>query len=103
MPSAPATSSTSADSHPGRVSSPARSTCDEYGAIASTDPPANARRAGAERRARSFGWDDYGGGNTRNREEMPEALAATEVGKELSEHAKHAGEHGETHRHERLV
>jgi hypothetical protein len=34
---------------------------------------------------------------------MPEALAATEVGKEISEHAKHVRVHEERHRHERLI
>jgi hypothetical protein len=34
---------------------------------------------------------------------MPEGLSATEVGKEIGEHARHAGEHGERHRHDRLI
>jgi hypothetical protein len=34
---------------------------------------------------------------------VPEGLSATEVGKEISEHARHAGEHGGGGRHDRLI
>ena len=34
---------------------------------------------------------------------MPEGLSATEVGKEIGEHAKHTREHGEGRRHDRLI
>lgn len=34
---------------------------------------------------------------------MPEGLSATEVGKEIGEHAKHANGHTETSRHDRLI
>jgi hypothetical protein len=34
---------------------------------------------------------------------VPEGLSATEVGKEIGEHAEHAREHPPLHRHERLI
>jgi hypothetical protein len=34
---------------------------------------------------------------------MPEGLSAGEVGKEIGEHSKHAGEHGGSDRHDRLL
>ena len=34
---------------------------------------------------------------------LPEGFSATEVGKEIGEHAKHTRGHGEGHRHDRLI
>lgn len=34
---------------------------------------------------------------------MAEGLSATEVGKEIGEHAKHAGQHGGMHKHDRMI
>ena len=34
---------------------------------------------------------------------MPEGFSATEVGKEIGDHAKHAGDHGGMHKHDRII